>query len=216
MIRGVTVGLFVAASLLPMLLRESNREALAKRGRAAWEAGKPDVAAGEYSAAGKISPSPELRFNEATSRVAAGDYALGSSILSDLTENPKLRGSALYNRGNSAFRADALDQAIADYQETLRLQPASADAKRNLELALRKREQQQRSSSQQEQSKTSGGEGSEQQQSPQPSPDSQGQKGQTPVQQSQIEALLRAVEQQEREELSRMRRQGQERRRVGW
>jgi Ca-activated chloride channel family protein len=208
--------LVIAASLLPVFLRESNREALAKKGRAAWEAGKPDVAAGQYSAAGKIEASPELRFNEATARVAAGDYALGSSILSDLTSDPKLKPSAHYNRGNSAFGADALDGAIADYQETLRLQPGSADAKRNLELALRRRQQQQSTQTPQEQSQTAGGKGNEGQQSPQPSPDSQGGKGETPVQQSQIEALLRAVEQQEREELSRMRRQGQERKRVGW
>ena len=49
----------------------------------------------------------------------------------------ELRSRAFFNRGNAAFRSQEYAQAVAAYQEVLRMNPDHLDAKHNLELALR-------------------------------------------------------------------------------
>ena len=101
-----------------------------------------------------------------------------------------MRADALYNRGNSALAAKALDHAIRDYADALRANPNHAAAKRNLEIALQRREQQRRNASASGQ-RNQQGQSQQQQQAP-----AQGQ--QQPKGQIDLEALLRSVQQQER------------------
>ena len=121
----------------------------------------------------------------------------------------RLRQPALFNRGNAALAANALDYAIRDYTAALRLQPNDTAAKRNLEIALRKKAQQDES----------GGKGGQ----PNPGPPAPQPPSQTPQNGQQkpkggadVEALLRSVQQQEQEELARMRQQKSVRGHVGW
>lgn len=211
MIRAVAV-ILLAVTWPEWLTRETNSHAANARGVKAWEAKKYPDAADAFSRQGN---TPEAHFNLGTAQVAAGNREAGSSTLTKVTADPRLRGDAFFNRGVSALSAKAYDYAIHDFTEALKVNPRDAAAKRNLEVALaQKRAQQQ----QQQQRGGAGGKQKEQQpgagkqQPPQPPPGGEQQQSGDPN----AEALLRSVQQQEQEELSRMRRARPDRARVGW
>ena len=199
------------SSLWQQMSRPTNSRAATERGIIAYERQKYGDAAAQFAAAASAQPSPRSLFNQGTAQIAAGQRAEGSTTLTKAMEDPSLRPRALFNRGNSALAANALDHAIRDYTESLKLAPRAAEVKRNLEIALRRKQamqQQQQSGGQNQQQQAA----SPQQQQQQPQPD----RGQKQEGQADAEALLRSVQQQEQEELARMKRARGESRRVGW
>ncbi|HET7436509.1 MAG TPA: hypothetical protein VFN10_17505, partial [Thermoanaerobaculia bacterium] len=187
----------------------TNSRAASARGAAAYQEKKYTAAVHDFAEARKLAPNARTAFNLGTAQIAAGDRTNGSATLEEAIKDPALRAKALYNRGNSALAANALDYAIRDYKGSLRLDPRNAAAKRNLEIALEKHQQQQKKSN-----------GGGNQQKPQPQPQkpnapNQGQKQQQ-GQQADMEALLRSVQQQEQEELTRMKGGRADKTRVGW
>lgn len=204
---------------LQRMVRESNTAVETRRGQAAYAKKEFAAAASAFEQAQRLKASSNGAFNVGTARLAAGEMQKGNDAISKAASDPLLRAPALYNRGTAALQAKQYDRAVADLTDSLRSDPRNADAKRNLELALREKQkqEQQRPS----QSGASGGSGG---QNPQPStgdgkPKDPTQAPPTPrpsEQQRRTEALLRSVEQQEREEMRRMRSAGQEPRAVGW
>lgn len=193
------------ASIWQKMTMPTNSKAATDRGVLAYERQKYGDATSQFASAVSNDPSPQNLFNLGTSQIAAGQRTEGSATLTKALADPRLRPQSLFNRGNSALAANALDHAIRDYTEVLKLAPRDAEAKRNLEIALRKRQsmQQQKQPSQSPQPE---------EQQPQPRPDGkQEERGQ-----SDAEALLRSVQQQEQEELARMKRSRSDSRRVGW
>jgi tetratricopeptide (TPR) repeat protein len=162
-----------------------------------------------FDKANAIKATPARAFNLGTAEVAAGDRERGAAALDRAMRDPRLRADALYNRGTSALGAKAYDSAIRDYVDVLKLRPNDAATKRNLEIAaaLKRASEQQQSNRQ--------GSGGPKPQSQKPQPQASGEqpenKGETDR-----DALLRAVQQQEKEELSRMHRARGEKLRVGW
>ena len=197
----------VAAISIATMVHETNSHAAAKRGATAFAKKDYTTAAREYATAQKQSPSPRNAFNLGTAQIAGGDRANGSATLADAIKDPALKGDALYNRGNGALEAKQYQQAVRDYTDALRANPSHFAAKRNLEIALhRLTEEQQR--------QQSGGSGQQQQ------PQGQQQKTQQPKPapkegDTDAEALLRSVQQQEQEEMKRMKVR-REVGRVGW
>ena len=196
-------------------LRETNSHAAAKRGVEAYAASKYGEAVSAFQQAQQLAPSPRGAFNLGTAQIAAGERERGSATLAEAIKDPALRADALFNRGNSALAAKAFEHAARDYVEVLKLRPHDAAAKRNLEISLVRREQQQRQQQQ-------GGEGG--QQNPQQNNQQQNQQQQSPNDQGKqqpkqgnvdLEALLRSVQQQEQEELRRMKVRAGEAK-VGW
>jgi tetratricopeptide (TPR) repeat protein len=199
----VALVLLLAISL-PSWWRETNSQASSKRGEQAFEKKQYDDAAAAFARAQQIAPSTRGAFNVGTAEIAAGKLEQGSRDLDSAIRDPQLRANALFNRGNSALEAKALDHAIRDYVDALRANPNHAAAKRNLEIALQRKQAQ----------KPSPGGGDQKgpnPQKPQPQP---GQKP-SPAGQPDLDALLRSVQQQEQEELRRMKGQAAEGR-VGW
>jgi tetratricopeptide (TPR) repeat protein len=208
----VRVALVIAAltwSSLTSLWRESNSHAESARGGAAFEKKQYPAAAQSYDRAQKLAPSPRASFNLGTAEIAAGKNEQGSELLAPAIKDPSLRADAFFNRGNAAMAAKAWDRAIRDYENALRAQPSHASAKRNLEIALNKQEQSNRSSG--------GGQNQQQGKNNQQPKDKQApQQGNKPQPgQPDMQALLRSVQQQEQEEMRRMKGlKGQVR--VGW
>jgi len=202
----LAVLLLAAAVTLPSWWRETSSHASSARGAHAYEDTKYADAAKAFGRAQEIAPSARNAFNLGTSEIASGNREQGSARLADAIKDPALRADALFNRGNSALESKALDHAVRDYTDALRANPNHAGAKRNLEIALSRQRQQRPSPNGQQ-----GQQGPNQQKPEQPA------QGRKPAQAGQpdLEVLLRSVQQQEQEELRRMKGQPTEGR-VGW
>lgn len=199
----------VAALLvLASLWGEVGSRIASTRGADAFGKKEYGEAVTQFRRANELAPSPQNAFNLGTAQIAAGQREQGSATLAAAMKDPALRADALYNRGNSALAAKALDHAIRDYADALRANPRHAAAKRNLEIALQRHQQQQRNSSGNQRNQQGQGQQQQQQQTP-----AQGQ--QQPKGQLDLEALLRSVQQQEADELRRMKGKAGEAR-VGW
>jgi len=208
----MTIVLMMLLSLAP-LQRPTNSRAAAQRGLSAYSKHDYAGAADSFAQSNALRPTPAGAFNLGTAQIANGKREEGSATLEHAMADPKVRADALYNRGNSALAAKAYDYAIRDYIETLKLRPSDAQAKRNLEIALLRKQQAQQSSAGNQKNQQSS-QGGKQQPTPQPSQGPKREETQKPD--SNAEALLRAVQQQEQEELSRMKRVRAGRTRVGW
>jgi len=176
------------------------------RGAKQFQAKQYATSAASFDKANAIKTTPARQFNLGTAEVALGDRERGAAALDKAMSDPRLRADALYNRGTSALGAKAYDSAIRDYVDVLKLRPNDAATKRNLEIArVLKRAMQQ----QQQQSQRG---------APQQSQKQQAKTGEQPKEKGEtdLDALLRAVQQQEKEELSRMHRARGEKLRVGW
>jgi len=204
----VRIGLVLLLAVsLPSWWRETNSHASSARGSRAFAEKRYDNAAKAFNRAQQIAPSARNAFNLGTAEIAAGNREQGSAHLADAIQDPALRADALFNRGNSALESKAVDHAIRDYQDALRANPSHAAAKRNLEIALARR---------QNQRPAPGGKQGQQGRNPQQQQPQAPAPGQKPERgQADLEALLRSVQQQEQEELRRMKAQPAEGR-VGW
>jgi tetratricopeptide (TPR) repeat protein len=190
--------------------RETNSHASAQRGATQYSTKRYDESARSFTDSDRLSPSPRTAFNLGTAQVAAGKMTEGSATLGRAIKDPSLRADGLFNRGNSALKSKAYEYAIRDYVETLKIRPNDPGAKRNLEIARQQLQAQRRSAA-----------GRQGQQKPSPSNQQQSQKAPSTgpkedQQQGDAEALLRSVQQQEQEELQRMKKARGDNVRVGW
>ena len=189
------------------LFLDTNSHAATARGTKAFGQKKYAAAVESFRKASAIAPTPARAFNLGTAEIAAGNREAGSSTLATAMKDPALRADALFNRGNAALDAKSYDYAIRDYSDALKLRPSDPAAKRNLEIALRRRAMQQKSGG--------AGEGGNSSQPPQQKSKPQSREEQ-PRSDPNTEALLRSVQQQEQEELSRMNRPARRKAHVGW
>jgi Ca-activated chloride channel family protein len=204
----ISILLLVTIPFVDRFTRETNSHAATARGVKQFEQKKYADAQKSFSTATSIAPTPARAFNLGTSQIAAGNREAGSSTIAKALNDPSLRADALFNRGNSALTANAFDYAIRDFTDALRIRPTDADAKRNLEIALRRKQAMQK--------QQGGGSGSQKDRGPQPQPSPQQSGAQQPKNDPNVDGLLRSVQQQEQEELTRMHRPTRERLHVGW
>jgi Ca-activated chloride channel family protein len=120
-------------------------------GDRALAAGDPAGAAAEYlRQAGSGSARDTAFYDAGTAAMQAGRYEVARGALAEAAKSPDpaLRYRALYNLGTAALieaerdtarAATLLDEATTNLRGALLLQPASARAKWNLELALRRK-----------------------------------------------------------------------------
>ncbi len=195
---------------IAQLWRDTNSHASTSHGVKAFAQRKYADAVKDFASANSISPSPRRAFNLGTAQIAAGNREQGSSTLGKAMRTPELRADALFNRGNSALASSAYDYAIRNYADVLRLRPNDPSAKRNLEIALARRNQQQQRRSGGSRYPQQGSTPHPQKQNTDAAPNDQQKKD------ADVEALLRSVQQQEQEELTRMHRAKGEKVHVGW
>lgn len=118
-----------------------------------------------------------------------------------MAQDPGIRGQALYNLGNSAYRQGRLQEAVELYKAALEIDPDDEDAKFNLEFvrdeirrrheeAQKRQEQQDQQQQQQEEQQEQGGDGESgrQQQESQPDDEAGNQADQEQQQEQQDES----------------------------
>ena len=198
-------------------LRPDNSVWLTKEGQKAFAAGKGADALKHFDEALKRADSPIARFNAGTASIQAGEIDRGIRSLRQFPVSSELAPDARYNEGNAHLGRAAVDDAIRSYKETLRIDPSHASAKRNLEIAMRRRDQQPQSGKGKGKDDGDQDGGGSNRQPDKPSEESRPEGSQPqPRGETDAERLLRAVEQQEREELSRMRKARARERAIGW
>ncbi|MFK7974547.1 MAG: VWA domain-containing protein [Halioglobus sp.] len=104
--------------------------------------GRDALASGNAERASKLFETPQW---EGTAAYQHQDYEAAAEAF---TQDGSADG--WYNRGNSLARAGELDEAIAAYQESLKLAPGQEDAQQNLELIEKLKEQQEQQQQDQE------------------------------------------------------------------
>jgi Ca-activated chloride channel family protein len=89
------------------------------------------------------APEALAHFNSGTAHLAAGDKRKAVEHLQQAAKEagPELSAAAHYNLGNARLAAGDNGAAVEAYKQALRAEPANADAKFNLELALRGQQQ---------------------------------------------------------------------------
>jgi Ca-activated chloride channel family protein len=175
------------------------------------EAGDPAGAAAAFLKEAQGSARDTGFYNAGTAALDAQRFEVAQGALTEAAKSldPGLRYRALYNLGvagllaaaaDTTKRNELLDQAAARLREALLLQPASARAKWNLELALRRRPPPAGGGGGGGKPPAGGGGGA---QTPEPTrPESQDQE----LSQSQAEQILNSMERRERETRSEQQR----------
>lgn len=118
-----------------------------RRGHHLYDAGRYRESNEAFHRALATSGDPALQYALGTTLYRLRRYEDAARSFREATSVPRLKQRSWYNLGNAYVRAAEeandkevpLGQAIAAYEEALRLDPADSAAKWNLELALRRR-----------------------------------------------------------------------------
>ena len=225
--KGTAMVLLAFLALPPALqrvVRESNSSAEAKKAMQAYKEKKYAESAKRFAAARQLKPSTSATFDEGTARAAAGDLNHAIPLLTEAAKDPELSRDALFNRGTAELQQKQFENAIRDLASALRISPDDVEAKRNLELALQRKQQQEKQQQSSNNGGGSGGNSSAPQPQPKPGQQPQGNPNQQPTAQSgpgeknndPLDSILKSVQEQEKEELNRMRGRREDERAIGW
>ncbi|MEO8504893.1 MAG: hypothetical protein ABI609_13430 [Acidobacteriota bacterium] len=119
----------------------------------AVQSGKAEAAVRPLDTAARLDPSnPAVQYNAGSGHllVNQGKDAVPYLEKAAETASPGLKPRVQYNLGNAKLAAGDASGAVEAYKQSLRLDPASEDAKWNLELALRQLEKERQAKKPQE------------------------------------------------------------------
>jgi len=119
----------------------------ARRGSQLYQSGHYAEAHQAFQQAYAVSGDPTLQYDIGVALYRLKRYENAARSFREASAVAHLRQRSYYNLGNAYVRAseeapekdEPLRQAIAAYEEALRLQPADSAAKWNLELAIQRR-----------------------------------------------------------------------------
>ena len=200
LIAGLTFGQVWSA-----LSRDTNSSRASAEGAEAWSREESSDAVSAYGRAWSIRGDSTSSFNLGTALAAAGERERAVELLRKASEDEKLAGSAFYNEGTLELIGGNLDEAIEALRQSLRLDPGNIGAKRNLEIALQNREREE-SQDRQESGEGEGDQDEQEQPGEAEDPGEDAESGDEGEADPRLESILQSVQDQEREELSRMRR----------
>lgn len=134
--------------ILPLLflIACANEARLVQEGNESFANNAYDEAAQAYTEAQQAAPElAEPVYNQANTRYRQEGLAEAEQLLQQAlaTADATLAQSAYYNLGNVHFNNQNWPAAVEAYQQALRLNPADADARHNLELAMQQVAQEQ-------------------------------------------------------------------------
>lgn len=144
---GAAPAAVVMAALLPFLgawnpIERANRPTEA--GNASMKSGKAEEALAQYDkAVADLPGDPGAHFNRGNALFALSRFEEAGQEFLRATQasTPGLKAAAFYNLGNTHFKNNKYDDAIAAYRHALALDPGNTNAKWNLELALQKKKE---------------------------------------------------------------------------
>jgi len=143
-ITGITV-IFVGAVLMTLFVKTTTANADVAAGNQAYTAQNYDTALQHYTAAQSQAPGQvEPAYNAANTYYRQNVLDKAQQTLEQTLAQPQNAVAEFvhFNLGNISYNAKKFDEAIAQYEAALRLQPGDRDAKYNLELALQQKQQQ--------------------------------------------------------------------------
>jgi tetratricopeptide (TPR) repeat protein len=177
-----------------------------RSGNKLYKEGKYDGAVAEYDKAVKKSPADiTAMYNRSNALARKGDKEAALESYDRLIaegKDPKIVERALYDKGVLHQQLQQLDQSIDAWKSALRLDPDDQQARENLEKALReKKRQQEEKEKQEKEQKPKDKKEKDKDKEQQPKPQQQ---QQSRLNQQQVEQLLRALEQKEKEVQKKM------------
>ena len=144
--RRIALGAFLLSLTIALAACGSTVAGSNRQGNRLYQQGKYDEALSAYQEAQVEQPDlAELHYNVGNTLHRKEDYqGAAAETLQGLSKaDSDLRAQAYYNLGNSFYRQGQFAEAIAAYEEALKLNPDDQDAKYNLELAQQQLEKQQ-------------------------------------------------------------------------
>jgi Ca-activated chloride channel homolog len=170
------------------------------KGNRYFKEGKLDKAEESYRKASSKQQNPVAQYNlgntlykKEKTQDAIDSYDASAGNTTDLETKAK----ALYNKGVLYHKNNQLNEAVEAYKEALRLTPADAQIRTNLQLALRKQQEQKPKDNKDQKPKEQPKEEKKQPQEPKPQ--------KSKLTKKQAEQYLKALEQKERELQEKMR-----------
>lgn len=164
-------------------------DGLISKGNEAYRAQQYEKAARAYREALEKSPGNAIAsFNMGNALFKEKKFEEAAKVFEDAvkkTEDKQMQSQLYYNEGVSFTQQKKLDESIASYKQSLRINPSDSLARENLQRALNEKKQQQKQQQQkQDQPKQ------EKENKPQPR--------QNKLNQQQVQQLLKALEEQEK------------------
>lgn len=180
--------LFYIMLLLAAPAFSQNINRLIGKGNEAYRLQQYDKAVAAYKEALKADPRNSIAsFNMGNALFKNKAYEEAADTFdkaAQLTNDKRLQSRLFYNKGVALTRQKALEESIAAYKQTLRLNASDTLARENLQRALNERKQQQQRQENESREKE------QKEDHPKPQPNK--------LNKQQVEQLLKALEEQER------------------
>lgn len=187
--------------LLILGFRGSAQSSHVREGNKLFREGKFDEAVELYDKALQENPADlTAMYNRSNALAKKGDKAAameGYEKLIQAGKDPRILEKAYYDKGVLHQQQQQLDESILAWMEALKLDPEDTQARENLQKALREKKQQQEQEEKKQENKQKE---NKEQEKPKPQ--------ESKLNKKQVEQLLKALEQKEKEVQKKMQQKG--------